>query len=233
MTYRALIFDLDDTLFDFTVSEHIGLEHVYHMHFSGHIERAPYTDLYHAINKDLWGRVDLGELTPAQVKNLRFQQLVEKLGVDVDHLTVATTYETSLSESVIWLEGAERAIDILKRRYKLGIITNGLTNVQTAKCHLAGVFRWCQCVIISEQVALAKPDKRIFELTCERMGIEPHEALMVGDSLTADFRGALNVGMDFCWVNPARLPLPEKYPQPKFIVELVAELPKLLGIVNE
>jgi FMN phosphatase YigB (HAD superfamily) len=83
-------------------------------------------------------------------------------------------------------------------------------------------------VIISEQAGMSKPDPRIFKLASERLGVEASKTLMVGDSLTSDFRGALNAGMDFCWVNPAKKPLPEGWPTPKFIVERVAELPALL-----
>lgn len=231
MQYKAIIFDLDDTLFDFGASEIIGLEQVYHVHFAGHIEQGTYTDHYHAINKDLWGKVDLGQLTPKEIKFMRFQQLVERSGLkSVDHMAASLAYETALSESVIWLEGAEEAIEIFKKHAKLGIITNSLTGIQVGKCHRAGVYRWCQCVLISEQVGMAKPDPRIFKLACDNLGVKPSETLMVGDSLSADYQGAMNVGMDFCWVNPEQKPLPEKYPKPKFEVKLVGELPNLLGL---
>jgi FMN phosphatase YigB (HAD superfamily) len=51
---------------------------------------------------------------------------------------------------------------------------------------------------------------------------------MVGDSLSSDYAGALNAGMDFCWINPKGLPLPEHLQEPRFTVRSVAELPPLL-----
>lgn len=232
MQYKALIFDLDDTLFDFGTSEAIGLEHVYNVHFSAHIEKGPYLDTYHVINKDLWGKVDLGQLSPVDVKLLRFQQLAEKNGLKIDHMAASMAYDTVMSESVIWLEGAEEAVEIFKPHFKLGIISNSVNAIQVGKCHRAGVYRWCQCVLISEQVGLAKPDPRIFRLACERLGVQPSETLMIGDSLSADYQGAMNVGMDFCWVNPEQKPLPAKYSKPKFEVMRVGELPELLGLTH-
>ena len=53
---------------------------------------------------------------------------------------------------------------------------------------------------------MSKPDPRIFEIA---MGNTPREkVLMIGDGLQSDVRGANNAGVDVCWFNPLKKPLP-------------------------
>jgi putative hydrolase of the HAD superfamily len=51
-------------------------------------------------------------------------------------------------------------------------------------------------VLISTEVGIEKPDPRIFQLTCERLGIQPHEALHVGDHAREDVEGANAAGLN-------------------------------------
>lgn len=64
-------------------------------------------------------------------------------------------------------------------------------------------------VTFSQEIAVEKPDSRIFRLGLGRAACEPSEALYVGDSWTNDYQGALNAGMRAVWVNRARAKAPE------------------------
>ena len=58
-----------------------------------------------------------------------------------------------------------------------------------------GLARYFDTVVSSASVGLHKPDPRIFELACARLGVAPEEAAHVGDHHYADIVGATAVGM--------------------------------------
>jgi FMN phosphatase YigB (HAD superfamily) len=51
---------------------------------------------------------------------------------------------------------------------------------------------------------------------------------MIGDSLTSDFKGALNMGLDFCWINPENNKVPQNLPTPRYTIKSVKELASIL-----
>ena len=92
----------------------------------------------------------------------------------------------------------------VRARYVTGIVTNGLSITQQAKIKKYALAEKVDFYLISEEVGFHKPDARIFELALQRAGnILPQEALFVGDNLDADIRGALNVGLQPIFLNPA------------------------------
>ncbi|MCD6285418.1 MAG: HAD-IA family hydrolase, partial [Anaerolineae bacterium] len=75
--------------------------------------------------------------------------------------------------------------------------------VQRSRLAKSGLADRFEAVIISEEVGVAKPDPRYFEIAFEQMGRPPKGmALVIGDSLTSDMRGANLYGVDGCWFNP-------------------------------
>jgi putative hydrolase of the HAD superfamily len=86
----------------------------------------------------------------------------------------------------------------------MGIITNGMTEVQKEKIRRVGIAPYFDTVLISQEVGIAKPDPRIFHMALERVRCEAHEAVMVGDSPDRDIAGARAVGLHALWVRTGR-----------------------------
>lgn len=227
MHYTALLFDLDDTLLDFKTAENSSLDKTYDAYFSPHCEREQYKHTFRRINVALWDLVHQGRMHPRQVGSERFLQLMKELKIQLNIKEVSGYYESVLGGEVIWFPRVAETLDRLKKKYKMGIITNGLTTVQEKKYQLSGLKKWFSCFLISEKVGLAKPDRRIFDLACASLAEDPQNILMIGDSLASDYRGALNTGIDFCWVNPAEAPLPSGWPPPQYVIKSVSELTRL------
>ncbi|MCC3359270.1 HAD family hydrolase [Bacillus sp. REN16] len=96
-------------------------------------------------------------------------------------------------------------VNAIKTKVKVAIITNGSTQRQKAKImntHLNSCF---ELIIISEEVGLSKPDKRIFELALKKLNVEPEAALFVGDDLEKDMGGCQNANIKGIWFNPHRI----------------------------
>lgn len=227
MTYQALLFDLDNTLLDFTASENVGLERLYLKFFKAHMQEKTFYEHYHAVNAALWQQVEVGALMPSDVRKRRFLSLAETAN-ELCPNELGEFYEHHLGRSAPWFEGVEEVIHRLRESHQIGIVTNGFSMVQAVKYELSGLKNWCDCFVVSETVGLSKPDPRIFEMALMQLGALADHTLMVGDSLNSDYRGAMNANLDFCWVNPAQKPLPAGFDTPRFTVQSVVELGGLL-----
>ncbi|NJE06375.1 TIGR02253 family HAD-type hydrolase [Thermococcus sp. M36] len=86
------------------------------------------------------------------------------------------------------------------RGYTLGVVTSG-PEYQRLKLRLAGLSKYFHAVVTRDDVNAIKPEPKIFLHTLGKFGIQPEEAVMVGDSLTQDVYGAKNVGMVAVWIN--------------------------------
>jgi len=87
------------------------------------------------------------------------------------------------------------------------LLTNGITVIQKKRLAASPLKDWVQGVVISQEVGVSKPDPRIFEIALG--GLDPRDALMIGDGITSDVMGANNAGVDVCWYNPKGKVLPE------------------------
>ncbi len=221
--YKALIFDLDDTLLDFTLSEENSLNKL-HAAFFSEFTLSHFKKTYHEINQNLWSLVPLQKIAPSELKIKRFDLLLSLLKLPHSSCRVAEHYEEALGKEVFWMPDAEEAILKFKQSHSIGIVTNGLTSVQEAKYKASGLENICKSFIISEKVGLSKPNKAIFDLALEELQVKPHEALMVGDSLESDFVGAINASLDFCWINPKKSALPSHLPQPRYEASSLKDL---------
>ena len=216
MKFRYILFDADNTLFDFNAAEREAF-----MRTAAEFGVPP-TDanlaLYSGINDALWKQIERGEVTSADMKRLRFTRLLEALGV------------RNLSNCGMTLPGAREAVERAKKSHTVAVITNGIPQVQRsryAKSGLDAVFG--ENIFISGELGASKPSAEYFDEVCRRLGIEDRrEALVVGDSLTSDILGGVRAGISTCWVSFGR-PLPDDPPAvPDYMIDDVRELDALL-----
>jgi HAD superfamily hydrolase (TIGR01549 family) len=123
------------------------------------------------------------------------------LGESVSAEAFSETYIDALGKGAFLIPGAEELCDYLASAYPLALVTNGLAKVQRPRFEASTIRRHFRALVISEEVGVAKPAPEIFLRACEALGISPGDCLMIGDSLGSDIAGAMNCGMDSCWVN--------------------------------
>jgi putative hydrolase of the HAD superfamily len=91
-------------------------------------------------------------------------------------------------------------LETLKKKYKLGIITNGYSSVQREKIKTVGIDKYFDDIIVSGEQEFAKPDPRIFQLSCSNLGVKPEEAVFVGDYYPNDIEGAIMAKIMPIWI---------------------------------
>ena len=118
----------------------------------------------------------------------------------------------------------------LKGRYRLGVVSN-FDYTPTAERVLgeAGLLPLFETIVISDRVGWRKPSPIIFREALGRLGLNPGEALFVGDRPEIDILGAKQVGLAAAWVNPRAEPIPEGVPAPDYELRALPELLSVLG----
>ena len=91
-------------------------------------------------------------------------------------------------------------LESLREKYKLGIITNGYSTVQRDKINSVNIAKYFDDIIVSGDLDFAKPDPRIFELSCRHLGVTKEEAVYIGDYYPNDIAGALGAGILPIWI---------------------------------
>ncbi len=206
MKYEYLLFDADDTLFDFPKASSRAFENMCRTH------DIPYTPeayrLYHEINLELWSAFDRGEVTKEFVTLERYVRFLRALNLERDPAECNRDYLTALGEGVYPLPQAEEVCRELKRRgHRMYIITNAVASVQRSRLRGSVFAELFEAAFISEEAGAAKPSRAYFDYVRRRLpGLTESNALVIGDSLATDIQGANNAGLRCCWFNPAGKP---------------------------
>jgi HAD superfamily hydrolase (TIGR01549 family) len=95
----------------------------------------------------------------------------------------------------------------LGRCYRLGLLTNGSTEMQWDKIRLLGIERAFDAIIVAGDVGIYKPDPEIFRILLSRLEADPGTALFVGDSYDMDIVGAHGAGLDAAWIRTDGTPI--------------------------
>jgi putative hydrolase of the HAD superfamily len=120
----------------------------------------------------------------------------------------AAAYRDRYREARRAVRGAVPLLAALAGRVRIGIVSNNLFDEQLEKLKLCGLEPFVHALIVSERAGVSKPDPAIFTAALEGVGCRADEAVMVGDSWSADIAGARAAGIRPVWFNPMELPLP-------------------------
>ena len=210
MKARAVLFDLDDTLFDHRRSARAALTELHRIHGRGtdldafEREHTKYLEVMHL--EVLAGRVGLDDARRQRFRHV-FQAFDLELNeTDVD--AVASAYRSGYMSARRALDGAADLLVALGPHARIGIVTNNLLEEQRDKLAYCGLAPFVDELVASEDVGVSKPDPGIYAIALARMGVAAADAVMVGDSWANDVAGAANAGIRAVWFNPDRKAAP-------------------------
>lgn len=223
MHYDWVVFDADETLFTFDGKA--GLQQLLAQHNVPWHE--DHFDDFARVNKPLWYAFQRGEISAQDIKEQRFVGWDERLGLSSFELN--RRFMSIMAEICEPIDGAKALLDSLHGKAKMGIITNGFTELQQERLDAHGFSHFFDFIVVSEEEGLAKPDPAIFHLA-ERQHMQHPEresVLMVGDNLHSDVLGGQRAGWHTCWFQRQPEPVPEDI-TPTLTVSHLSELQRAL-----
>jgi len=208
---KAILWDIDGTLLDFEYAEKYAIRKCFELHGLGECSDAMLSR-YSKINKKYWEALERGEMSKPQILVGRFKEFFETEGLDA---SVAEgfnrDYQIHLGdpEGVKYMENADKVVNALSTKVFQGIVTNGTKTAQDRKLLASGLSKLIdrEYVFISEEVGFEKPNEHFFDpafTLLNDLGINKDEVIIIGDSLTSDIQGGINVSIKTCWYNPKK-----------------------------
>lgn len=188
---KAILFDLDNTLID----RQKAFKEMLYQTFSKYYNDANYVEtlVCDMLSFDENGKVE-------RIK--AFEKLIDKY-----HLKEFTALELNSnwskeSGNVVYLfDDVLATLKVLKKKYKLAIVTNGNYSSQKRKLDNVNLYDLLDYTLISDEIGIRKPDPKIFKYACEKLNLKENECLYVGDSYSRDVVGALNAGLKAVYVS--------------------------------
>ena len=222
---RLILFDLDDTLGDYSTARASRLRHAFTPHLAIDSPAARERALQEMIERSI-------AISPHGTEH--FPELFAAFGINQAEaaVTAADWYRRNRFHDLTLFPEAIEVIVAVRQlaegQRHLGIVTNGPTAVQRDKVELLGLDRLVDFVVISGEVGIEKPDPRIFELALARAGTTADEAVVIGDAPEYDIAGARAAGIRSIWVNRRKQPWPIGEWEPTCVVhDLLSVLPLL------
>jgi HAD superfamily hydrolase (TIGR01509 family) len=248
MTYRAVLFDLFDTLVSLdrdrlpeVVINGKAMRSTAGVLYEAFRPYAPDIALERFVDTLRWSwqeaerlrNEDHREVAASQRLTMAFRRMdldPAQLGPEALEAVLAA-HMRELSNAVVFPPHHGPLLRALRARYRLALVSNfDYSPMALGVLERAGITDLFETILVSDEVGWRKPKPMIFELALGRLGIDASDGLFVGDRIDIDVAGAQGVGMGSAWVNPERVPLPPDVPPPDYEIRDLAELRSILGI---
>ena len=231
MKYSVIFLDLDNTVYDFSASSREAYGEVYRaMDYDRFFPSFDaYMALYETRNAELWTLYNAGRITKDELNAERYLHPLRVIGVEGAERISQEFFHRAmkvLPTKGILIPHALEALRYLRPRYRLFILSNGFAELQTRKMQSAGIYDFFEGIVLSEDIGVNKPDRRLFDHALRVAGVASAEALMVGDDFDVDIAGAHEAGWDQMYFARPRAARPAPLPfVPTYEIHSLAEVP--------
>lgn len=206
MKIKAIIFDIDDTIFDREIAQNKVISLIYKK------------------NKNIFKGIKFKEIKIAFLQSGNIADKKYKTDNNIEHfrkgrakifldlLNIDNQYIELIKNTYLEYYPKMKAEKInivnlfkkIAKSFKIGIISNGFSDVQYVKLETLKIKKYCDCIILSGELGIEKPNKEIFLKACDILNIKPYEAIYFGDSYESDVIGAKKAGLKVIWLNEKR-----------------------------
>lgn len=153
----------------------------------------------------MWKQLEAKEITHDFLRDERFNVVLNALNIESDTTLsnkLNDDFLESLTEQTYLIDGTIELLDYLAPNHEMHILSNGFDTIQRKKMRLSGLENYFNHLITFDTAQARKPDRKIFEAAMDLAKTTPENSLMVGDTIDADIKGALGVGMTAVWYEP-------------------------------
>lgn len=226
LKFEAVIFDLDNTL--------INRKKAFRKFAEQFIDRFVVTSGPQQTNEmiEYFVREDRDGY---RKKRELFTQLFKRFEMKNAETSVDELLECWFSEfykCTVPMEGAHEVLVALKSSgIKLGLITNGSIHAQNSKIDEVNMRDYFDVIIVSDEVGLKKPDKRIFSMALEALKVNPQTAWYVGDHPINDVKGSRDAGLNSIWFE-GFMAWDESVEKPETVISELGEIMNIVGVAS-
>lgn len=193
-----IFFDLDHTLWDFDANSVLAFDKIF-KETHPTIDTNKFIEIYAPINQACWKLYQVDKITHEEFRYNRLRQTFDLMGYSIsdDEINYISHYYIEyLPDNNQLFDGTLEILNYLQPKYNLHIITNGFAEVQGKKISKSGLEQYFKTVTNSEMAGVKKPHPNIFEFALSLAGVQKENALMIGDCIDADVRGAIDFGIE-------------------------------------
>ena len=203
MGIRAVLWDIDDTIFDYARADRTGMQQ--------HLESEGLVDGYASVDQALghwrkitdqhWARFSAGETDWPGQRRDRVRSFVGRQLSDDDADTWFDRYIVHYEAAWSLFPDAVPALDLLAADYRHAVLSNSSLHNQERKLRILGVRDRFEAVLCAAELGVSKPEAAAFHAACEALGLPPEEVAYVGDQPDIDARGAVDAGLAGIWLD--------------------------------
>ncbi len=225
---KAVLFDFDDTLYEYEKTNLAGERAVYEILKDKNISFEEFKEKYYECKVEI--HRELAGTASSHNRVLYFHRFIEKTHRDVKPSLILDMYDAYWNAFLENMVLHNRVIEVLKelkkKRIKIGIVTNLTTHIQLRKLKKLGLEDYVDILVTSEEVGAEKPRAIMFLKALNKLDLKPKEALMVGDSLINDIEGGNSVGLKTVLIDKKGLDLSDinDYRKPDYVIKDIKEL---------
>ena len=242
MDIRALLFDVNGTLIDIETDE--GLEEIYRAiaHFLMYqgisIHRWEVRDLYFQIMRQQregsaevfaeWDAVEVWR----EFLRIRANDYTRALPPEKQAqlpLFLAELHRGIARKRLRLFPQVRETLDLLQPHYRMAVVSDAQSAYAVSELRAVGIVQYFDPIIVSGDYGYRKPDPRLFQRATDALGVQPHQALYIGNDLYHDIHGAQQVGMKAIYVSYDQSNPTYGNTEPDYTIYRFAELPQAIN----
>ncbi|POX55164.1 hydrolase [Streptomyces sp. Ru71] len=231
MSIRAVVWDVDDTLFDYTSADRAGMRA--HLVAEGLLDAFGTAERALALWKEAtelhWARFAAGQVSFEAQRRDRVRTFLGEALSDAEANDWFQRYVGHYEAAWALFPDVLPALDALAAGYRQAVLSNSSLTVQDRKLRVLGVHHRFETILCAAELGVSKPEAAAFHAACTALALAPHEVAYVGDHPDIDGRGAAEAGLLSVWIDRDGARTGGDAPQGPRRIASLAELPAVLG----
>ncbi|MGV4890581.1 HAD family hydrolase [Streptomyces viridosporus] len=231
MAIRAVVWDVDDTLFDYTTADREGMRaHLLAEELlDGHASVEEALQRWREVTDLQWARFAAGEVDFETQRRDRTRVFLDRDLTDAEADDWFRRYVTHYEAAWSLFPDVLPVLDALAASHRHAVLSNSSLTVQDRKLRLLGVHDRFEAILCAAELGVSKPEPDAFLAACEALSLPPDQVAYVGDHPEIDGRGAAEAGLLSVWIDRGGAYATVEPPVGPRRIASLAELPALLA----